>query len=169
MFCGHTYRAGALAQWLKLPAWKVGDRDFEPHSGLQVSRKQNVSSPITRKDSILWENLCDRELSCSASDRQGLIFESCVCRAVSSFMCLLVYRLIVLVAIDPMLHFSGSFFVFFLFHSRSAPANHLTRVLEHNGRACLLNRTWLKAIFITISFWRILKQKISSIKQSKKT
>ena len=25
------------APWLKLPAWKVGDRGFEPHSGLQVS------------------------------------------------------------------------------------------------------------------------------------
>ena len=41
-------RARALMQWLKLPAWKVGDRGFEPHSGLQVS------SPLTRNDSILW-------------------------------------------------------------------------------------------------------------------
>ena len=41
-------------QWLKLPVWKVGDRGFEPHSGLQVSKKQNVSSPLTRKDTILW-------------------------------------------------------------------------------------------------------------------
>ena len=40
---------------LKLSAWKVGDRGFEPHSGLQVSKKkQNVSSPLTRNDSILW-------------------------------------------------------------------------------------------------------------------
>ena len=31
-------------QWLKLPAWKVGDRGLEPHSGLQVSKKQYVSS-----------------------------------------------------------------------------------------------------------------------------
>ena len=37
--------AGALqVQWLKLPAWKVRDREFEPHTGLQVSKKQNVSS-----------------------------------------------------------------------------------------------------------------------------
>ena len=43
-----------MAPWLKLPAWKVGDRGFEPHSGLRVSKKQNVSSPINRKDSILW-------------------------------------------------------------------------------------------------------------------
>ena len=34
-------------------AWKVGDRGLEPHSGLQVSEKQNVSSPLTRKDLIL--------------------------------------------------------------------------------------------------------------------
>ena len=34
-------------------AWKVGDRVFEPHTGLQVSKKQNVSSPATRKYSIL--------------------------------------------------------------------------------------------------------------------
>ena len=45
---------GALVQWLKLPAWKVGDCGFEPHSGLQVSKKQNISSTLTRKDSLLW-------------------------------------------------------------------------------------------------------------------
>ena len=39
---------------LKLPALKVGDRGFEPHSGLQVSKKQTVSSPLTRKAAILW-------------------------------------------------------------------------------------------------------------------
>ena len=47
---------GALVQWLKLPAWKVGDGGFEPHSGLQVLKKQNVSSPLTHKDSLLWGN-----------------------------------------------------------------------------------------------------------------
>ena len=36
-------------QWLKLSAWKVADRGFEPLSGIQ-----NVSSLLTRKDSILW-------------------------------------------------------------------------------------------------------------------
>ena len=40
-------------QWLKLPAWKVGDRGFVPRSDIQISRKQNVSSPLTRKDSVL--------------------------------------------------------------------------------------------------------------------
>ena len=47
-------KAGALVQWLKLPVWKVRDRGFEPHAGFQVSKKQNVSSLLTRKDSILW-------------------------------------------------------------------------------------------------------------------
>ena len=42
------------AACLKLPAWKVGHRRFEPHPGFQVSKKQNVSSPLTQNDSILW-------------------------------------------------------------------------------------------------------------------
>ena len=29
-----TETVEALVQWLNLPAWKVGDRGFEPHSGL---------------------------------------------------------------------------------------------------------------------------------------
>ena len=32
-----------LVQLLKLPAWEVGDRRFEPHSGLQVLKKHIVS------------------------------------------------------------------------------------------------------------------------------
>ena len=28
--------AGPLVQWFKWPIWKVGDRGFEPHYGLQV-------------------------------------------------------------------------------------------------------------------------------------
>ena len=58
------FLAGALVQWLKLPAWKVGDRGFEPHSGIQVLKK--------------WE------VACSTSNRQGSNFESCVWRAMSS-------------------------------------------------------------------------------------
>ena len=53
-FVMHAARAGGLVQCLQLPAWKVGDRGFEPHSGLQVSKKQNLSFPLTRKDTILW-------------------------------------------------------------------------------------------------------------------
>ena len=80
---GTIIRAGTLLQWLKWlkPAWKVRDRGFEPHSGLQV---ENVSSPLTRKDSILWGNLHDREIAWSASDRRGSSFAPCVWRAVSS-------------------------------------------------------------------------------------
>ena len=47
--------AGDLVQWFKLPAWNVGGRGFKPRSGIQVSKKQNVSSLLTHKDSILWE------------------------------------------------------------------------------------------------------------------
>ena len=50
----HAAWAGALDQWLKLPAWKISVREFEPYAVLQVSKIQNVSSPLTRKDSILW-------------------------------------------------------------------------------------------------------------------
>ena len=39
---------------VKLPDWKVGDRGFETHSVIQVSKKRNVSSPLTRKDLIMW-------------------------------------------------------------------------------------------------------------------
>ena len=35
-------------------AWKVGGRGLEPRSGIQVSKLQNVSSPLTRNDSTLW-------------------------------------------------------------------------------------------------------------------
>ena len=38
---------GTLVQWLKLLAWEVGDRGLEPHSGLQVSKKQIVSPPLS--------------------------------------------------------------------------------------------------------------------------
>ena len=49
-FRAHPYTldgVGTLAQWLKLLAWKVGDRGFEPRPCIQVSKKQNVSSLLT--------------------------------------------------------------------------------------------------------------------------
>ena len=53
-----TLAAGALVQW------------FEPHSGLQVSKKQNVSSLLTRKNLLLWgasvtERKCARHQTAS--------------------------------------------------------------------------------------------------------
>ena len=39
-------RAGVLVQWLKPPAWKVGDSGFEPHPGLRVSKKQKCLFPV---------------------------------------------------------------------------------------------------------------------------
>ena len=41
-------------QWLKLPAWNVGDRGLVPRSDdIQVLKKTIVSSPLTRNDWIL--------------------------------------------------------------------------------------------------------------------
>ena len=40
--------------------------------------------PIHLWKSVLWGSLRDREVACSASDRQGSNFESCVWRRVSS-------------------------------------------------------------------------------------
>ena len=80
MFCVYW-----VEQWLKMPAWKVRDLGFEPHSGTQVSKKNN--SPFTRKDSIahVW-SLCDRDVASFALDRQRSNFESCVWRVVSSHL-----------------------------------------------------------------------------------
>ena len=75
--------AGDLVQWLKLPAWKVGDRRFVSHFGIQVSKKQHVSSLLTRTRLNIVGSLSDREVACSASDRRGSNFESCVWGAVS--------------------------------------------------------------------------------------
>ena len=40
--------------WCSGNSWKGGDREFDLRSGLQVLKKQNVSPPLTHKDSILW-------------------------------------------------------------------------------------------------------------------
>ena len=52
IICSFTSWARALVQWFKLPAWKVGDRGFEPRSGSLVLKKQNESSLLTREDLI---------------------------------------------------------------------------------------------------------------------
>ena len=64
-------------QWLKL---KIGDRGFVPRSGIRISKKQNVSSPLQ-----YCEEPRDREVLWSAAACQGSNFESCVWRAVSSY------------------------------------------------------------------------------------
>ena len=54
-FVSKCDKAGALMQWLKLPAWEVGDRDlgFKPRSSIQVSKKKK-DFPLTRGYSIFW-------------------------------------------------------------------------------------------------------------------
>ena len=74
----------ALLQGLKLPAWEVGDHRFEPRSGIQVSKKQNVSFRLSRKIFNIVGSHCDKEVESTASDRQGSNFESSVWRAVLS-------------------------------------------------------------------------------------
>ena len=68
-----TWRAGTLVQWLKLPAWKVEGREFKPNFGLQVSEKQNISYPLTRKKNNILGSLRVREVGCSASDRLCMV------------------------------------------------------------------------------------------------
>ena len=72
------FLAGALVQWLKLPAWKVGDRGFKTR--LHLSFKE-TKCYFPLKYSILWGACVTESL---ASDRQGSNFESCVWRAVLS-------------------------------------------------------------------------------------
>ena len=77
----HTW-AGALGQWLApLP--------FTPEFGVRfpvsaVWKKQKMFLPHPRVKVSIVGSLRDREVACSASDRQGLNFESCVWRTVSS-------------------------------------------------------------------------------------
>ena len=59
---------------------------FVPRSGIQVSKKQKCFfSAYSYKINIVG-SLCDREVACSASNRQGSNLESCVWRAVSSHL-----------------------------------------------------------------------------------
>ena len=39
---------GWLGKMVEQPGWKVGGRGFVPHAGIQVSKQQNVFSPLTR-------------------------------------------------------------------------------------------------------------------------
>ena len=78
----HAIRAGALGWWLApLP--------FTPEFGVRfpvsaVSKKQKMFLPHPRVKVSIVGSLRDREVACSASDRQGSNFESCVWRTVSS-------------------------------------------------------------------------------------
>ena len=61
-------------EWVVLvPARKVRDRGFVSCSGIQVSKKQNVSSLLNCKILNIVSSLRDRELVCSAVDQQGSI------------------------------------------------------------------------------------------------
>ena len=72
--------AGALVQWLKLPALKVEDRGFEPSSGLRVLNNQNVFP----RSFVKIQYCREPPWPCSASARQDSNFELCVWKAVSA-------------------------------------------------------------------------------------
>ena len=63
-------------------AFHVRVRGSVPHLGGLKETKMFLPHPRV-KVSIVG-SLCDREVACSASDRQGSLFESCVWRAVPS-------------------------------------------------------------------------------------
>ena len=58
-------------------ACHVGACGFVLSSGIRISKKRNVSFPLTREDSVLWGAIRDREVACSVSDRKGSNFAPC--------------------------------------------------------------------------------------------
>ena len=70
-------------QWLKLYAWKFGDRGFKPRSGIQVSKKQKPPPPTYSWRFDIVGSLRDIEVECSASDRHGSNFKICVWRVIT--------------------------------------------------------------------------------------
>ena len=84
VLCQHLqpHWAGALGWWL-------GPLPFTPEFGARfpvsaVWKKQKLFLPHPRVKVSIVGSLRDREVACSASDRQGSNFESCVWRTVSS-------------------------------------------------------------------------------------
>ena len=77
-----TFEAGALWWWL-------APLSFTPELGARLSvsavwKKQKMFLLQPRVKVSIVGSLRDREVACSASDRQGTSFESCVWRTVSS-------------------------------------------------------------------------------------
>ena len=66
-----------------LPAWKVGDRGLVPRTGVQVSKQTNISSPLTRKDSVLWPRGSVLDLRPSGLEFQILCLEGSVISFIS--------------------------------------------------------------------------------------
>ena len=64
------------------PAFHARVRGSVP--GLGGLKETKMFLPHPRVKLSIVESLCDREVACSASDRQGSNFESCVWRTVSS-------------------------------------------------------------------------------------
>ena len=74
--------AGALGKWVSTAAFHAGVRGSVP--GLGGLKETKMFLPHTRVKLSIVGSLRDQEVACSASDRQGSNFESCVWRTVSS-------------------------------------------------------------------------------------
>ena len=64
--------------------WGPGLRGSFPGLGCLKETKMFLPHPLVKLSIV--ESLHDRETACSSSDRQGLNFDSCVWRAVSSHL-----------------------------------------------------------------------------------
>ena len=67
-------------KWLKLPAWKVEDRGFEPRCGIQVSKKNKMFLSCSHvKNLILWEaSVTERQRGAGPTLVQHCVDISCV-------------------------------------------------------------------------------------------
>ena len=65
---------GTMVKAACLPAWKVGDRGFEPRSDIQ---RNKMFLPRSLAKIQYWGSLRERKVVCSASGRQGSNFEFC--------------------------------------------------------------------------------------------
>ena len=80
--CFHLFWAGAYRVAVSTAAFQARVRGSVP--GLGGLKETKMFLPHPRVKVSIVGSLRDREVACSASDRQGSNFESCVWRAVSS-------------------------------------------------------------------------------------
>ena len=88
-WCRYIYAHGHLVQWGGGPGVVVSTAALHARvrgsvPGLGSLKETKMFLPHPRVKLCIVGSLRDREVACSASDRQGLNFESCVWRTVSS-------------------------------------------------------------------------------------
>ena len=85
----HSILSCVWCRWAGALGWWLAPLPFTPEFGVRFSvsavwKKQKMFLPHPRVKVSIVGSLRDREVACSASDRQGSNFESCVWRTVSS-------------------------------------------------------------------------------------